>query len=134
MNKILDIFLPYQKKFFLDNHTRKIWVSSRQLGKSFTIAGILTFSALKKNGNLSLCISTGARAASTIIEKCKQFAEAVKKLSNGQIDYTSSYDSVKFSNGSKIMSLPSSTDGANLRGFTAACVCIDEAAYVWHLD
>lgn len=32
------------------------------------------------------------------------------------------------------MSLPSSTDGANLRGYTATCVCVDEGAYIWHLD
>ena len=32
------------------------------------------------------------------------------------------------------MSLPGSTDGANLRGFTASCVCIDEANFVEHLD
>lgn len=55
-------------------------------------------------------------------------------MTNGQIGYTASYDCIKFSNGSRIMSLPSSTDGANLRGFTAQCVCIDEAAHVWHLD
>jgi phage FluMu gp28-like protein len=30
------------------------------------------------------------------------------------------------------MSLPSTS--ASLRGFTSTCVCIDEAAYVWHLD
>lgn len=34
-----------------------------------------------------------------------------------------------------MLSLPSSTDGSNLRGYTAnGCVCIDEAAYVSHLD
>lgn len=55
-------------------------------------------------------------------------------MTNGTIDYSSSFDSIKFSNGSRVLSLPSSTDGANLRGFTASCVCVDEAAYVWHLD
>ena len=33
-----------------------------------------------------------------------------------------------------MLSLPSSTDGSNLRGYTGNCVCIDEAAYVSHLD
>lgn len=32
------------------------------------------------------------------------------------------------------MSLPSSTDGTNLRGYTANCVVCDEAAYIYHLD
>lgn len=52
----------------------------------------------------------------------------------GAVDYTCSFDSVKFSNGARVLSLPSSTDGANLRGFTAGCVCIDEAAFIPHLD
>lgn len=92
------------------------------------------YKALSKKNGLALCISTGSRAASEIIRKCVQFAEAVKTLSNGTIDYTSSFDRVTFSNGSRVLSLPSSTDGANLRGFTASAVVIDEACFVWHLD
>lgn len=113
---------------------RKIWLSARQLGKTFAIAALLTERALEKKNGLSLCISTGARAASEIVKKCGMFAEAVKKLSNGQIDYTCGYDHVHFNNGSRVMSLPSTTDGANLRGYTAQCVCIDEAAYIPHLE
>lgn len=134
MTSILDIFLPYQKRFFQAKQKRKFWISGRQQGKSFTMAGILVYKALSKKNGLSLCISTGSRAASEIIRKCAQFAEAVKQLSHGQIDYTSSYDTIKFSNGSRVMSLPSSTDGANLRGFSASAVVIDEACFVYHLD
>lgn len=54
-------------------------------------------------------------------------------MTDGQITYTAAFDSVKFSNGSRILSLPSSTDGSNLRGYTATCVCIDEAAFISHL-
>lgn len=131
---ILDIFLPYQRSFFLNPKKRKFWVSSRQCGKSFTVAGILSYKALLRKNGLSLCISTGARASSEIIRKCQQFAEAIKVISGGAIDYTASYDCVKFSNGSRVMSLPGSTDGANLRGYTAQCVCIDEACFIPHLD
>ena len=111
MKNIMDIFLPYQKKFFLNDKRREIWISSRQIGKSFTIAGILCYKSLSKKNGLSLCISTGSRAASEIIRKCEQFAEAIKVLSDGEIDYTSSFDSIKFNNGSRVLSLPSSTDG-----------------------
>lgn len=83
MNKIVDIFLPYQKKFFESNKRFKVWISARQIGKSFTIAGILVYKALSRKNGLSLCISTGARAASEIIVKCRLFAEAVKQLSKG---------------------------------------------------
>lgn len=134
IKNISDILLPYQKSFMKDKHKRKIWISSRQIGKSFCVASILCYKALSRNNGLSLCISTGQRAAAEIISKCKQFAEAIKILSNGSIDYSASYDQIKFSNGCRILSLPSSTDGSNLRGFTASCVVIDEACYVWHLD
>lgn len=134
MKNILEIFLPYQKSFFLNQKKRKVWISSRQIGKSFTLAGILTYKALSTKNGLSLCISTGARAASEIILKCKLFAEAIKLLSRGRINYTATFDQIKFSNGSRVLSLPSSTDGANLRGFSANAVCIDEAGYIQHLD
>lgn len=132
--KLIDIFLKYQKDFFLNNKKRKIWISSRQIGKSFTIAGILCYKCLQKKNGLSLCISTGSRAASEIIRKCEQFAQAIKLLSNNEIDFTASFDQIKFNNGSRILSLPSSTDGANLRGFSSQVVCIDEAAFIPHLD
>ena len=127
--KILDIFLPYQKKFFTNPAKRKIWVSSRQIGKSFCVAGILTFKALQKHNGLAICISVNSRSASEIISKCKQFAESVKVLSNNAITYTSSFDTIRFTNGSRIMSLPSTAD--SLRGWSAQCVVVDEASFVW---
>lgn len=134
MKSILDTFLPYQRDFFLANAKRKLWLASRQVGKSFTLAGILNYKALSTPNGLSLCISTGARAASEIIKKCVMFAEAVKCLSKGTITYTSSFDKIQFSNGCRIVSLPGSTDGANLRGYSATCVVCDEACFIPHLE
>ena len=96
---------------------------------------MLVHAALKQDNGLSLCISTGAKAASEIIMKCIQFARAVEVLTDGQLTFKSSFDSVRFSNGSRVMALPSSTDGANLRGWTVTgCVAIDEAAFIRNLD
>ena len=130
--KLLDIFLPYQKSFFCNPSKRKMWISARQIGKSFCIAGILVYKALSKQNGLSLCISVNSRSASEIIKKCQQFAEAVKTLSKGAITYQSAFDHIAFSNGSRILSLPSTSDG--LRGWTASCVCLDEAAFIYKLD
>ena len=104
---ILDLALPYQRKFILNQKKRKLWLSSRQIGKSWTLAFLASFKALDKKNGLSLCISTGGRAAQELIHKVHQFAEAVKILTNGQIDYVPSADSCKFSNGSRVVSLPS---------------------------
>lgn len=123
--QLIDLAYPYQKDFILNPRKRKIWVSSRQIGKSWSIALILCYKSLSKRNGLSLCISTGSRAASEIIRKCEQFAEAIKVLSDGEIDYTSSFDSIKFNNGSRVLSLPSSTDGSNLRGYTGNCCDYD---------
>lgn len=130
--KLIDLALPYQKQFIQNSKKRKIWISGRQLGKSFAIAMMLVFKALSKTNGLSLCVSVNSRSAAEILKKCAQFAEAVKKLSNGRIDYSSAFDRITFSNGCRVMSLPSTAD--SLRGFTASCVCIDEAAFVYKLD
>lgn len=109
---------------------KKIWLSGRQLGKSFSLAYIADMKALMKPNGLSLCISTGSRAASELISKCKMFAEAVKVMSNGKIDYLASADSVKFSTGARVISLPSGNPNA-LRGYTATgATIIDECAFL----
>ena len=108
---------------------KKIWVSSRQIGKSFTLAFLAVYKALSRKNGLSLCISTGARSANELIKKCEQMAQAVKQLSNGAIDYMPSADAVKFSNGARVLSLPSGNP-AGLRGYTAAATLIDECAYI----
>ena len=67
---LLDMFLPYQRSFFLNQSKRKIWVSARQIGKSFCVAGMLVYKALSKHNGLSLCVSVNSRSASEIIRKC----------------------------------------------------------------
>ena len=130
--QLIDLAFPYQKEFITNPSKRKIWISSRQIGKSWAIAFILVRKALEKKNGLTLCISVNSRSASEIIKKCSQFAEAVKTLSKGTITYQSAFDHITFSNGSRILSLPSTSDG--LRGWTASCVCVDEAAFVYKLD
>ena len=39
--KLADILLPYQKRFVSAPERKKIWVSSRQVGKSFAIAFLM---------------------------------------------------------------------------------------------
>lgn len=70
MTGITDIALPYQKAFMQATQRRKIWLSSRQIGKTWCLAATLCATALKRDNGLSLCISTGAKAASEIIMKC----------------------------------------------------------------
>lgn len=77
---------------------------------------------------LALVISTGSRAASEFLKKCQQVAESVHIL-EPSISYTSTADTIKFSTGQRIVSLPSGNPPA-LRGYTADIIIIDEAAYI----
>lgn len=90
---------------------------------------ISAYKALSNTNGLALCISTGSRAASELIKKVHLMAESVKKLTNGAIDYIPSADACKFSNGSRVISLPSGNPIA-LRGWSAQCVLIDECAFI----
>ena len=45
---LLDLMLPYQKEFILAKQKRKLWISSRQIGKSHTIAFLLAYEAIAK--------------------------------------------------------------------------------------
>lgn len=68
---LFDVLYPYQKRFVESRRKRKLWISSRQIGKSFTLSGLLVQRALEKGrSGLSLCVSTGQRAASEIVRKC----------------------------------------------------------------
>ena len=87
---------------------------------------------LQKKRTLGLCVSTGQRAASELLKKVKQMAEAVKVVSKDLITYTDNADSVTFSTGSRIVSLPSNPDG--LRAFSASVVCLDECAFIPFVD
>ena len=126
--ELRDIALPYQQKFIDSPKRRKIWLSSRQIGKSWTCAFISVFKSLTRRNGLSLCISTGSRAASELLKNCAQFAEAIHIL-DPSINYSASADSIKFDNGSRVISLPSGNP-ASLRGWSAQCIIIDEGAFI----
>ena len=131
--KLIDIALPYQREFILSPKKRKIWLSSRQIGKSWALAYLAVMKAASKQHGLSLCVSTGARAASELVKKCLQMAEAAKVMSDGKLDYTSSADCIKFSNGARVLSLPSGNPAA-LRGYSAQAILLDECAFIERPD
>jgi phage FluMu gp28-like protein len=132
MKNLFDLLLPYQKEFYLNPKRKKIFLSSRQVGKSFVAAMILVQKCLMKRGGTSLCVSVNQNSASEIIKKCVKVAEAVKLLTKGKITFAASFDKVVFSNGSRVISL--SSNPASIRGYTACCCVVDECAFVEHLN
>jgi phage FluMu gp28-like protein len=130
---LTSFLLPYQRRFFLGKSKRKIWLAARQIGKSTCASFLAAYKALERTNGLSLVISTGMRGANEFIRKAATVAEAVKVASDGAFRYNRTADSIRFSNGSRILSLPSGSP-QSLRGFTANCIIIDEAAYIENMD
>ena len=80
MIKLSDQLLPYQKRFAQSDKRFKLFLSSRQVGKSFVVGYELVKAALSKKNGLAICGSTGARAASELLAKAKMFAEVGRLL------------------------------------------------------
>lgn len=69
MKNLSEILLKYQLDFVKNQKRRKFWISSRQIGKSFTLGFLAAYTALSKKNALVLMISTGSRAASELLKK-----------------------------------------------------------------
>ena len=116
----------------LDNAKVKVLNFSRQIGKSWTAAFLSTFKCCQKKNALVLYLSTGLRASSEAIKTCVRFAEAIKVLSKGAIDYSASASCLTFNNGSRVLCLPGSP--ASCRGWSADLLVCDEMAFWQHPD
>lgn len=109
--------------------TKKVVVvkSSRQKGKTITVANILLYYAINHNSNRSFCISPTLKQAKDIY---KTITNAIEP--SGVVKSSNSTDLIiNFINGSRI-SFKSAEQGTEaLRGFSCnGILCIDEAAFI----
>lgn len=120
------ILLPYQRRFVSDRSVRKIWVASRQVGKSFALSlEALVEGFSQKCDNLVL--SSSQRQSREIMRKVKDHMQAMKVLSHGEIESINEHvEDLTLPNGSRIISLPASPD--TVRGFTGN-IYLDEFAF-----
>jgi phage FluMu gp28-like protein len=134
MKNPFDILLPYQKKIVFAKSNRCIVLQSRQTGKSLCAAAKAVRYAIMNPNTLTACISTGERAAAEFLLKCRQWAEACKIFANDPslVDYEASTTQIRFSNGSRIIILPSGNPAA-LRGYSGNIV-LDEFAIMQNDD
>ena len=119
-----DFFLPYQKKWILDNSRIKIMEKSRQIGMSWTAA----YSLVRRHANSSAKLDSWVSSrdetqARLFIEDCKKFARilnvAFRELGAGELSAESETSSkvLAFSNKTRINSLSSNPDAqAGKRG------------------
>ena len=128
----LDLLLPYQKSWVALPERFKIWVASRQVGKSFACAAECVLRALRQPQSHTIILSSGERAALEFMEKVRQWAEAVSLViadfdeARAGAQAVMKAAEVRFANGSRITALPANP--ATARGYSAHVV-LDEFAF-----
>lgn len=125
---LFDRLLPYQRAFVLDPARFKIWLSSRQIGKSFGTAFEAATDCAKHPGAEWLVMSAGQRQADEWMLKASRLSRAIALEMAGTDDAVRvevSASEIRFSNGARILSVPANPDTA--RGYSANLV-LDEFA------
>jgi phage FluMu gp28-like protein len=127
----LDLLLPYQRRFVEDDSRFKIWLASRQVGKSFAAACEVTLDCMRHPGAMWIILSAGERQALEMMEKVKQWLKAwelVLEWEGLERDAAGEFKSAeaRLKNGSRIIALPANADTA--RGYSANLV-LDEFAF-----
>jgi phage FluMu gp28-like protein len=128
----LDILLPYQRTFVNDAARFKIWLASRQIGKSMGLAAEASRDSAAKPGDMWVVLSAGERQALEFMEKAKQWAEAFQLAT---ADYHEEREhsealiksaEIRWGNGSRMIALPANASTA--RGYSANLI-LDEFAF-----
>jgi phage FluMu gp28-like protein len=128
----LDILLGYQRTW-VDDHSRfKIWLASRQIGKSMGCGAESVRDSAANKADMWVVLSAGERQALEFMEKAKQWAEA---FSLATADYFEERDhsealiksaEIRWGNGSRMLALPANANTA--RGYSANLI-LDEFAF-----
>jgi phage FluMu gp28-like protein len=126
------ILLPYQRAWLEDTSRWKIWLASRQIGKSLAAACEVVQECHLRPNSLWLVLSTGERQAIEFMEKVHQWTQALgldlaRGLNPGDrgAPLVKSAE-VRFANNSRVIALPANPDTA--RGYSANLV-LDEFAF-----
>lgn len=126
----LDLLLPYQRDYVTDDARWKIWLASRQVGKSFAAAAEVALDCLMRPGTVWLLVSAGQRQSQELCAKVKQWLAAFdlviasEGIEDAQGDFLKAEITLK--NGSRIIAVPANPD--TVRGYSAN-VLLDEFAF-----
>lgn len=132
MSSPLDILLPYQRKWVDDDARFKIWLASRQIGKSMGAAGEAVRDSKAKKDDQWVVLSAGERQALEFMEKAKQWAEAFDLAVDDYIETRDGSETliksaeIRWGHGSRMIALPANPSTA--RGYSANLI-LDEFAF-----
>src|SRR5918912_1816069 len=116
---------PWQKRMLASGSKRKLLLTSRQAGKSTTLAALALHKAVFTPEALVLILAPTERQAKITFAKVARLYMAY----GGEVDATSVRRmGLEFANGSQIEALPGSPN--TIQGFTADLIIIDEAGII----
>lgn len=119
---------PYQEALLRATNKRIAACWGRQSGKTTTIA-VKTIHFVYTHSDMTvLIVSKGLRQSMIMFGVIAQMIMTNTILKRSVVRYTRTQ--IEFRNGSKIIALPCSQNGFNLRGYTADMVIMDEAAFM----
>lgn len=124
MKSYKDILLPYQRRFVEDQSKLKIWLASRQIGKSFAAAYEAVWLAAERPRTLVLLVSASERQSKELMEKVRFHMQALG-IVLGKLTSKETSEEIRLTNESRIISLPANPD--TVRGFSGH-VFLDEFA------
>lgn len=121
--------LPYQRNFLDTKNDRRLFVAGRQVGKSRAAAWLAIWHAVTHEESLVLILAKAQRQSMELFRTLKR----EMRMSDASDEWgvpRETQTEVEFDNGSRILCLPTGTDGANIRGYSADLLMVDEAAFV----
>lgn len=129
INPLATLLYPYQLAYVLDQSRFKAWNASRQIGKSTAIAFESVLYALL--GENSYILSYNQKASKEVMRKVHAVAKVLCSACGGGITFTTTLQSIVFSNGAVIEALPGKPDSA--RGYSGN-VFVDEFCIIERPD
>ncbi len=114
---------PWQAKVLRSGAKRLLINASRQTGKSTTVSKLALHTAIYKPNALILLVSPSLRQSGELFKKV---TEDLNRLPNKPELDEDSKTSLKFANGSRIVSLPGSEE--TIRGFSGATLIVEDEA------
>ena len=119
------VLLPYQRKWLGDRSPMKIWLASRQVGKSFALSLEAVAEAVEARCN-NLLLSSSERQSRELMQKVSAHLRVFGAFSPSLAPVRETAEEVMLKNGSRIVSLPANPD--TVRGFSGN-VFLDEFAF-----
>jgi phage FluMu gp28-like protein len=124
--------MPFQRRFVEDKSRFKIWLASRQIGKSFAVAMEVSVDCITNPGSTWVILSAGERQALEMMEKVKlclkawDMTLAWEGIERDGVTSELKCAEARLKNGSRVQVLPANPDTA--RGYSGHLV-LDEFAF-----